>query len=344
MRLFLYEYACAQPASVLLPVSVRREGQAMFEAVLEDARKLAPRLEVITLPTQDYYSQADYALIIAPEFDGILERLAREALAAGCRLLGPLPEAIRLTADKWELYQFWKRRGVPTPVTWLHDQLPVVPGKYVTKHRYGAGSLGVAWWNPAEPLSINHLVHCHNNQMGLKDGYQPAALARDALQLRDVPLLAQRAGINRIPVHLSDNTLVQAYVEGIPVSIALLISLDGTITPLLPALQIMNERFEYLGGAFLDNEQFCERVVRLATTAVEEIPGLQGYVGVDAILGQSAEGVGDMVLEINPRLTTSYLGLRRATENNLLKCMLEAQSCDKVVPINWFPEGIKWTS
>ncbi len=303
MRLFLYEYACAQPASVPLPESVRREGRAMFEAVLEDARKLAPGLEVITLPTQDtalntqdYFLQADYALIIAPEFDGILERYAREALEAGCRLLGPMPEAIRLTADKWELYQHWKRNGVSTPATWLPPQVPGEAGRYLKKHRYGAGSLGLGWWQPGELVTDQHLV--------------------------------------------------QRYAAGMPVSVALLISPQGTITPLLPAMQEISGdgQFSYLGGSFLDDNGLCNRLIKLAIKSVHGIEGLQGYNGVDAILGQSADGVDDVVLEINPRLTTSYLGLRQATENNLLQFMLEAQTCDKVVPINWCPEGINWSS
>jgi tyramine---L-glutamate ligase len=303
MRLFLYEYACAQPPSVVLPESVRREGRAMFEAVLEDARKLMPRLEVITLPiqdsglrTQDYYSQADYALIIAPEFDGILERYAREALAAGCKLLGPMPEAIRLTADKWELYRHWKRNGVPTPVTWLPTQLPAQAGLYLQKHRYGAGSLGIGSWQPGELITDQHLV--------------------------------------------------QQFIMGTPVSVALLISLQGTITPLLPAKQEISSdgHFSYLGGSFLNDESLRDRVITMAIKAVQGIPGLQGYIGIDAILGTAKNGTKDMVLEINPRLTTSYMGLRRATQNNLIQCMQEAQTCDKVVPINWFPEDIRWTS
>ncbi|HQR07910.1 MAG TPA: ATP-grasp domain-containing protein [Gemmatales bacterium] len=304
MRLFLYEYATAQPTSVPLPVSVRREGRAMFEAVVEDAGKLEPDIEVLTLPltqdsalsTQDFFGQSDYALIIAPEFDGILERLAREAHKAGCKLLGPLPEAVRLTADKWELYQHWKRLRVPTPETWLPPQLPTEAERYVKKHRYGAGSLGLGWWQLGEELGDQHLV--------------------------------------------------QRYVPGVPVSVALLISPSGKIILLLPAYQLISDdgKFSYQGGSFITEQQLRMRVLELAVTAVKGIPGLQGYVGIDAMLGSKENGSEDVVLEINPRLTTSYLGLRQTTTTNLLKCMIEVVTCDTVVPISWIPAGIMWTS
>jgi predicted ATP-grasp superfamily ATP-dependent carboligase len=47
---------------------------------------------------------------------------------------------------------------------------------------------------------------------------------------------------------------------------------------------------------------------RLASRIVAAIPGLSGYVGVDLI----RTGQGLVVLEVNPRITTSYCGLRRA--------------------------------
>jgi predicted ATP-grasp superfamily ATP-dependent carboligase len=50
------------------------------------------------------------------------------------------------------------------------------------------------------------------------------------------------------------------------------------------------------------------------------VPGLAGFVGVDLVL---ADG-GPVVVEINPRLTTAYLGLRRACAANVAALALEA--------------------
>jgi predicted ATP-grasp superfamily ATP-dependent carboligase len=46
-----------------------------------------------------------------------------------------------------------------------------------------------------------------------------------------------------------------------------------------------------------------------------------GYIGVDLVLGDDASGTGDRVIEINPRLTTSYVGLRAAARCNLVEAM-----------------------
>jgi len=301
MRLFIYEYATAQPASVLLPESVRREGRAMFDAVLHDARQLEPNIDVLSMPehsalsTEHYFTQADCALIIAPEFDRILERLACQAQEAGCELLGPLPVTIRFTGDKWKINQHWQMKKVPTPETWLPPQIPSGAGTYVKKHRWGAGSLGLSWWQPGDAVPADHLV--------------------------------------------------QRYAPGKAVSLSMLISPGGEITPLCPASQSISAdgQFSYLGGTFLTQARECDRVYQLAQQAVQHIPGLQGYVSIDAVLGSNENGSEDVVLEINPRLTTSYLGLRKATPLNLVQCMLDAVLRDRMVPINWYPKGIEWS-
>jgi predicted ATP-grasp superfamily ATP-dependent carboligase len=59
-------------------------------------------------------------------------------------------------------------------------------------------------------------------------------------------------------------------------------------------------------------------LAELASNIAAAIPGLWGYVGVDLILTRH----GPVVLEINPRLTTSYCGLRQAVGVNTAAMVL----------------------
>jgi predicted ATP-grasp superfamily ATP-dependent carboligase len=52
------------------------------------------------------------------------------------------------------------------------------------------------------------------------------------------------------------------------------------------------------------------------------LPEAIGYLGVDLILGRDPRGSRDFVIELNPRVTTSYVGLRVACETNLAAAML----------------------
>ena len=89
------------------------------------------------------------------------------------------------------------------------------------------------------------------------------------------------------------------------------------------------EKFRYLGGIFPLARNLAQRACRLARATLTALPRTRGFVGVDMILGEPADGSRDVVLEVNPRLTTSYVGLRRGTSSNLAAAMLAIQRGDR---------------
>ncbi len=72
------------------------------------------------------------------------------------------------------------------------------------------------------------------------------------------------------------------------------------------------------------------------------MPGLRGYVGVDLVLGDQADGSQDSVIEINPRLTTSYVGLRALAATNLTETMLRLAREEDVPPPVWKDGAVRF--
>jgi predicted ATP-grasp superfamily ATP-dependent carboligase len=66
----------------------------------------------------------------------------------------------------------------------------------------------------------------------------------------------------------------------------------------------------------------------LINEIAEAMPGLWGYVGIDVI--ENAE-LGPLVLEINPRLTSSYVGIQQATGINVAEQVLRLRHADPVL-------------
>src|SRR5205814_3910149 len=87
-----------------------------------------------------------------------------------------------------------------------------------------------------------------------------------------------------------------------------------------------DDRFTYFGGRLPLEENLDARARRLALAAAAALPNPGGYIGVDLVLGDAADGSGDRVIEINPRLTTSYVGLRALSRTNLAAAMLAVAS------------------
>ncbi len=115
---------------------------------------------------------------------------------------------------------------------------------------------------------------------------------------------------------------LEEFVPGAPASVAVLAG--GHQLRALPAChQRLGPDFEYLGGATITDRAQAARAEELAVRAIAALPHPVGFLGVDLVLGDTDDGTGDVVIEVNPRLTTSYVGLRELARTNLATAMID---------------------
>lgn len=124
--------------------------------------------------------------------------------------------------------------------------------------------------------------------------------------------------------HSFPGYIIQPFVPGTPMSLSILAQ-DGEAWVLSCNVQDVRcdeGSFAYCGGWTGGAEHRREALEPMAVEIARALPGLWGYIGVDLIDGPD----GPVVLEINPRLTTSYTGLRASIGRNpaeLVLAMLE---------------------
>ena len=82
-------------------------------------------------------------------------------------------------------------------------------------------------------------------------------------------------------------------------------------------------------------------IATLATRAVACFPQLRGFIGVDAVLGDAGDGSADRAIEINARLTTSYIGLRVLARDNLVAAMLDVAATREPV-LRWYDAKVRF--
>jgi predicted ATP-grasp superfamily ATP-dependent carboligase len=106
--------------------------------------------------------------------------------------------------------------------------------------------------------------------------------------------------------------IVQEYVNGLAASVSLISNGKKAVALSLIKQQITlaSAEFEscYAGGCVPLEHPMKARALSLAEHLVESCPGLRGYVGVDVILADDNV----YIVDVNPRLTTSYVGLHAA--------------------------------
>lgn len=303
MRLFVYEHVTG--GGMLAespPASLVREADLMLRTLVDELRAIPgvvvlasrdPRLPpldgVASLPPTPgeaplaLYARglanSEAAWPTAPETGGVLEQLARRTLAAGVRLIGCRPGAVAVAASKRRTAQALAARGIAViPTFTAADPLPETPG---------------ALWvvKPDDGAGADGLQ--------LVPGWRLAAarLAADPDRLVAQPWLDGEAA--SLSVHCRDGqaTLLAVNRQRVKVSPAG-VTLVGLEVNALPDP----------GG----------RLAALADAVCRAIPGLDGYVGIDVLLGEDEP----VVVEVNPRLTTSYAVLGRALGINVARRLL----------------------
>jgi predicted ATP-grasp superfamily ATP-dependent carboligase len=235
-------------------------------------------------------SECDATLIIAPEFQGILAERCRWGEQSGGRLLGPSSTAVELCTNKLALSQLLQARGRPTIDTYEFDvRSPAadLPFPVVIKPRDGAGS-------------------------------QATYLVQNRLELAWLlPSLRNES--------LLENAIWQPFIRGQALSVGVLMpGAAGKPAEALPVcVQALSQdgRFHYQGGRVPAQSERATEVQKAATEACRQVSGLRGYVGVDLVLPDDPASP-PVVVEINPRLTTSYLGYQTLCEDNLAERIL----------------------
>jgi predicted ATP-grasp superfamily ATP-dependent carboligase len=315
MHFFVYEWATGGglvDAAGPVPASILREGAAMIGALAGDLVRIAncrvsalrdPRVLQLSLP-----GCAVFDVISRKSHREEFERLAAEADAT--ILIAPELDDILLKAA--QLATASGARLMSPSV----DFIRIAADKQRTCEILAAAGVPVPSGRRLEP------------DEPLPSDFEYPAVVKPVIGAGSQDTFMVSGPYDGTPAYAWPRRL-EIYVPGLAVSVAMLCGPGGRIS-LEPCKQRISEdgRLRYLGGEMPLAAGLAERARSLGERALAAMPMAIGYVGVDLVLGREPDGSQDAVIEINPRMTTSYVGLRTAAIGNLAEAMWRVAQSD----------------
>jgi predicted ATP-grasp superfamily ATP-dependent carboligase len=301
MRLFICEFITGGGLQDKeLPDALVREGNMMLEAVLIDLLDMGindiittrdDRLGALSLPIkqiaigEDFYStwqscmnDVDAVLIIAPESEDVLFNLTLMAEQSDCYLLGCSSISVQTASSKLKTAKLLFKNKIPCIETSV---------------------LG------------DETVHESQNGWVIKPD--------DGVGAEDCYFCADIKALNKLKDSICiEKFVIQEYVSGISASLSM-ICYQGKAQLLACNKQVFRfnrdsstakgELKEIIVNGLTEQWSVFDTIAQDIARADKE---LWGYIGIDLIVTET----GPVVVEINPRLTTSYVGLRESLALN----------------------------
>jgi predicted ATP-grasp superfamily ATP-dependent carboligase len=330
-KIFIFEFVSGGGYNqVDIPSSLFSEAYAMLRTTIEDFKKLG--FQIITLldirieflsqylkaditklvnKNDDYIKiytdcvkKSSYCFIIAPEFSNILYNLTKIAKDNKKTVLSVDLEGIRLGTSKLKTYNFFLENKVNTPQTYAIPfkkkfDLEFVLQKFDTlgcpiiiKPEDGVGSESIFYFETK--AQIIHFFEDSNEKLDI-----------------------------------SRNFILQEYIDGEDLSVSIINGVSSkkpeAMNQIILSINAQSIKFKdpandsiYLGGftPVVDYEFLKDRLEKILKSM--DLSSFRGYFGIDFI--KKADN-SIFFIEINPRLTTSYIGIRNILGYNPLEVL-----------------------
>jgi len=324
LKILVYEHTVGGGfAGEELPASILPEGYGMLRSLVSDLSRAGYRTvtlidarcrsassllqadQIISISSKEQLTRTfsktlesvDAACVIAPESDETLETFVRKTKEKGILSLNCSPDSIHTSSDKAVAFRLLKNAGLHVPETRIID---LREDHESVREHIGVGTPFI--------LKPQRGVNCSGLSVVTNENEAKTALTKIKRTSND---------------HFA---MAQEIIQGTAASVNVICTSEGasplTLNQQFVRLSPPNLESAYLGGLVPLQHDLQEKALEAAVRTIETFPGLSGYVGVDMVLTEEEP----FIIDINPRLTTSYVGARRVLKLNLGHAIVQGAS------------------
>ena len=317
MKILVFEYITGGGFNKQeLPDSLVDEGSLMVKALLDnlaglsslevtvmlDWRLVSPTdlHTVIIRPEHDiteefcrWVKQCDLVWPIAPEFDGILQTLCQIVESLGKILLTSASTAVAIAGNKFKTYERLNQHHIAAVPTRMFEGT-YAPGEWIIKPVDGVG--------------------CADSYVITNRQDFERMTTRKSHECMDAGGRAMQGAAKRCAEYI-----IQPHLQGAKTSLSCLFKQGRgwLVCANLQRFEFTNKQY-HLTDIVVNHHPDLSLYQALITKIAGALPELWGYVGIDLIENDQI-----WVLEINPRLTTSFVGIYDALGINIADAVLQ---------------------
>ena len=333
-EIFIFEYVSGGGFNQTnIPSSLFSEGFSMLRTIIDDFKKLnfkintmldiridflskilnADSIEFINSKLdfldffKDLVEKCEFCFIIAPEFSNILKKLTEIVKLKKKKLLSIDVEGIELGASKYNTYRYFINNKLRTPKTYM------IP----SKNRF-----------PDKDFVIKKFIE-FNKPIIIKPD--------DGVGADSIFYFYKKEHIEKIFNNFSENFdinrkfILQDYIDGKHMSLSLLNYYSRDLKKVKYKILSINSQnikisnkentLEYYGGhtPVKNYKNLSTKILNMFKTI--NFSKFHGLFGIDFILKNNKI----FFIEINPRLTTSYIAFRNVINKNPIELLLKSK-------------------
>jgi len=325
MGILVYEYFLGQELNNSFSSAILKEAELMVDSVANDLKKYYPDANISLLINQEYKNifeshtlvarnykkniveeiasyREDFEdiIIIAPEEDNILYEIINKLEKQGIRTINCNSKFIKICSNKLKIDNFLKKSS----------------------------------------LAKKHMIKTDSNYKKFPKNKKIVAKIIDGVGSENLFIFNDRHELEKNKKFIKKNHIFQEFIEGDIVSINIIsngkkkfiISINEQIYEKKSNNEIVLDsinigKFNYMHDLFRT----------FSSIILNNFEGIYGFIGIDAILTDENK---ILFLEINPRFTTSYIGLSKSLNFNPFQVLFDKEFSFDIKNNKIFIEGI----